>query len=135
LYPRVNAVLAFFARQDPVGSLRQWAETHQRLLAAALEGVTAYYRPAAAQRVQTIKEAVRTANESWAGDGTLSQVAIRALRTTDGISSVLVGMRRPSYVRDVQEELQRHTTVRSHESEWALIGNKLKFLNGNAVEK
>jgi hypothetical protein len=135
LYPRVNAVLEFFNRQDPVGSLRQWAVAHQRLLAAALEGVTAYYRPGAVQRVQTIKEAVWTANEGWAGDGTLSQVAIRALRTTGGISSVLVGMRRPSYVRDVQEELQRHRTVRSYEVEWALLGNKVKFLNGNAVEK
>jgi aryl-alcohol dehydrogenase-like predicted oxidoreductase len=134
LYPRVNAVLEFFDRY-PVGSLRQWAEAHQRLVAVALEGVTAYYRPAAVQRVQTIKEAVWTASEGWTGDGTLSQVAIRALRTTNGISSVLVGMRRPSYVRDVQEELQRHRTVRSHESEWVLIRNKLKFLNGNAVEK
>jgi len=129
LYPRVDALLEYFERQDPVGSLRGWAAAHRALLTAALHAVTAYYVPSAVRRTQTIKDAVRSAHEDWAGDGTLSQLAIRALRTTDGISSVLVGMRRPSYVRDVREELQRCKTVRARGHAWAVLRNKLKILN------
>lgn len=126
---RFEAVLAYFEREDPVGPLRHWTEAHRSLLSAALDAVTAYYIPAAARRAQTIKEAVQSAHDDWAGDGTLSQLAIRALRTTDGISTVLVGMRRPNYVRDVLSELHRHKTVRSREREWALVKDKLKMRN------
>jgi aryl-alcohol dehydrogenase-like predicted oxidoreductase len=134
LYPRVAAVLDYFNRRDPDDALRHWAEAHKALLTTALEAVTAYYVPEAAQRAHAVKEAVQSADENWAGDGTLSQLAIRALRTTDGVSSVLVGMRRSGYVRDVLQELQRGMAVRSREREWAVMRDNLEMLDSTAVE-
>jgi len=43
----------------------------------------------------------------WAEDGTLSQKALRAIRTTAGVTCTLVGMRRTEYVSDVLAELRR----------------------------
>ena len=128
VFPRVAAVLAYCDRQAPVASLRQWAEGHRDKLAAALQAVTAFYTPSAIERAQKLKAVVRGADGDWDPEGTLSQLAIRALRTTEGISSVLVGMRRPGYVRDVLEELQRRKAARPRETAWTTIAEKLESL-------
>jgi aryl-alcohol dehydrogenase-like predicted oxidoreductase len=54
-----------------------------------------------------IRYAVNDADREWEKQGTLSQKAIRALRSTTGVSVVLVGMRRDAYVEDVLSELKR----------------------------
>ena len=135
LISRVEAVLAYFDRQVSLESLRQWAEGHGRRMAAALEAITAFYAPSAIERAQKLKDVVRGADEDWAENGRLSQLAIRALRTTDGISCVLVGMRRPGYVQDVLEELQRSRTTRSRGREWAFIAEKVETTAHYSVEE
>ena len=54
-----------------------------------------------------IRRAVAAAGPDWAEEGTLSQKAVRAVRSTPGVSCVLVGMRREAYVADVLAELRR----------------------------
>ena len=45
------------------------------------------------------------ADPNWAAEGTLSQKAVRAVRSSAAVSCVLVGMRRAEYVSDILAEL------------------------------
>jgi hypothetical protein len=63
------------------------------------------------------------ADSDWQAD-TLSQIAIRALRSTAGISSVLVGMRRPAYVDDVMQELARPVEIKQRETAWQTLSHE-----------
>ena len=128
LLPRVNGVLAYLDRQTSNAASRAWVAAHRRRLAGALEAVDAIYAPSAFERAQALKRIVQDAHPDWSGDGTLSQLAIRTLRSTEGISSVLVGMRRPGYVTDVLGELNRPTPARTHEAGWADVRDKLDSL-------
>jgi len=55
----------------------------------------------------------------------LSQLAVRSLRSTAGISSVLVGMRKREYVEDVLQELSRPCPVGDHKKAWAAIAGEI----------
>jgi hypothetical protein len=45
-------------------------------------------------------------------------MALRALRSTDGVTSVLVGMRHRLYVEDVLAELRRPVAVKERDEAW-----------------
>lgn len=128
LLPRVNGVLAYLDQQAFRPNLRAWTEAHGRYLATALEAVTSLYAPAAAERAEALKQVVAEADPDWEGHGTLSQMAIRTLRTTRGISSVLVGMRHPRYVDDVLQELHRPRPAKPNHTGWTHIKDKLDGL-------
>ena len=57
------------------------------------------------------------ADADWQAD-TLSQTAVRACRSTEGVTAVLVGMRQQAYVQDILAELARPVTVRDRASSW-----------------
>ena len=128
LLPRANGVLAYFDQQAFPDNIRDWTETHRRYMTSALEMVTSIYAAPAAKRADALKLMVQRADPVWEGHGTLSQIAIRALRTTHGISSVLVGMRQPPYVADVLQELRRRKPTQLNETGWAHIKAKVSEL-------
>ena len=125
LWPRVKGVLDYFQRQASSETTRGWAENHRRIVAEALGAVTALHAGPAAERAEAMRETIQEADPDWRGKAPLSQLAIRALRTTEGISSVLVGMRRPQYVLDVLEELGRPLPPRPHSRAWRQIRERL----------
>jgi hypothetical protein len=57
------------------------------------------------------------ADPDWQAE-TLSQTAVRALRSSAGVSSVLVGMREQRYVLDVLTELTRPVSVQDRINSW-----------------
>ncbi len=63
-------------------------------------------------------------DEDWSQAATLSQMAVRALRSTLGITTVLVGMRRESYVDDMLEELGRPVTREDRTESWRKLRDK-----------
>jgi hypothetical protein len=130
LLPRVSGVLAFCERQPAGGPLRQWGQSHRRMVADALDAVTALYAGPAAERAEAIKRLVGAADPDWRAAGSLSQLAIRALRTTTGVSAVLVGMRRRPYVKDVLQELAHFKAARPHAHAWERIREPLDSLLG-----
>ncbi len=48
----------------------------------------------------------------------LSHLALRTLRSTKGVTAVLVGMRQVSYVEDVLQELHCPCVVEDRKSSW-----------------
>ena len=84
----------------------------------AFEAVDSIYAEQAAHKIDRIRRTVAALDQDWAAAGTLSQKALRALRSTPGISCVLVGMRRGEYVSDVLAELQRVVKQESRLESW-----------------
>jgi len=67
------------------------------------------------------RDKVAAVDEDWSSAETLSQIALRAIRSTAGISAVLVGMRAEEYVGDVLAELRRSCPVASRVDSWRKV--------------
>ncbi len=108
LRPRIQGVMEFL---EPYGSqnedISNWMTSHRTRIEEAFEAVASIYAEKATRRIDRIRRVLAAADPDWAVDGTLSQKAVRAVRSTPGVSCVLVGMRREEYVSDVLAELKR----------------------------
>jgi hypothetical protein len=104
--------------------LSKWMSAHETVLREVFEAVGSFYAEMVRRRVRELKRALAVADPDWAKPGTLSQKAVRALRTTRGISAVLVGMRHPDYVEDVLEELRHHFPVTDRKKSWESMKEK-----------
>jgi aryl-alcohol dehydrogenase-like predicted oxidoreductase len=121
-WPRVQGVLDFLT---PYGTedeeLTRWLADHPACLEEALDAVGSIYVEEADRVLKRIRYAVNDADPEWEKPGTLSQKAIRALRSTVGVSVVLVGMRREAYVEDVLTELKRPIKQKEHQAGWVRL--------------
>ena len=113
--PRIRGVVQFLEQQ---ASLTPWIRSHQEILEAAFRAISSVYQEQAAENAAQIKARVSSAEADWAEAMTLSQMALRALRSTLGITTVLVGMRQESYVDDVIEELGRPVSTQDRTESW-----------------
>jgi hypothetical protein len=119
LLPRVMGVIQFLRPHAAESEeIARWIESHLSLMEKAQRAIESVYAAAAIREVAAIKRRVRTADTQWARAESLSQMAIRAVRSTAGISCVLVGMRRPEYVNDVLAELRRPIDQAERHAAW-----------------
>ncbi|UCG20404.1 MAG: aldo/keto reductase [Deltaproteobacteria bacterium] len=117
--PRVKGVFQFLKQQGKFSEeISLWVNSHLEKLEVLLEAVGSSYREEAAKRCGQIKDQLSSVDTDWSEAVTLSQMAIRALRSTAGISTVLVGMRREAYVEDVIEELAKPVENRERADSW-----------------
>lgn len=75
---------------------------------------------------ERIKQIVRSVDADWGAPRTLSQMAVRALRSSLGITSALVGMRQPSYVDDMISDLREKCRIDDRKESWMALNNRLK---------
>jgi hypothetical protein len=128
-WPRVQGVLDFLAPYEAENvELARWLADHPACLEDALEAVGSIYVEEAARVLNRIRYAVNDADRQWEKQGTLSQKAIRALRSTAGVSVVLVGMRREAYEEDVVNELKRPVAQKDRRDSWAKLVQERKEL-------
>jgi aryl-alcohol dehydrogenase-like predicted oxidoreductase len=92
--------------------------SHQEKINAAFSAVAAIYAEKAAHEVDRIRQVLAAADRDWAEDGTLSQKALRAVRSTSGVTCTLIGTRREEYVSDVLGELERPYTQSDRLDSW-----------------
>jgi aryl-alcohol dehydrogenase-like predicted oxidoreductase len=118
LLPRVrNALQSLSNQPNSPPEATVWQERYVDSADIALTAVSAFYQEGAFNHVQIIKERIAQAQEAWVA-GTLSQTAVRAVRSTDGISSVLIGMRRQIYVDDVLADLSESIEQKEWDEAW-----------------
>ncbi|MGB8955177.1 MAG: aldo/keto reductase [Tumebacillaceae bacterium] len=104
-----------------------WVQGYVAKVNETLQAVTAHYKRQEAERADAIKQQVAEADAEWAAADGLSGMAVRALRLTEGVACVLVGMRQERYVEDVLLELKQPVEVRDREASWqALVINRRK---------
>lgn len=126
---RVRGVMNFLEPHQPnIEGLGEWMDSHKECLNIALRAVESIYSESAAVESRRLGRLVSAADPDWAEAPTLSQKAIRAIRTTEGISSVLVGMRREDYVTDVISELARPMDKKCRVSSWERLNDTKKTL-------
>ena len=117
--PRIRGVIQFLEQRqalaEPVSS---WIQSHQEILESVFRAVTSVYQQQAAEKSAQIKDQVSSLDTDWTEASTLSQMAVRALRSTSGITNVLVGMRQESYVDDVVEDLGRPVSKKERTESW-----------------
>ncbi|TCP52443.1 aryl-alcohol dehydrogenase-like predicted oxidoreductase [Tumebacillus sp. BK434] len=99
----------------------EWVEAYVDGVNGVLPEVTAYYQWKGAEQVRAITSRAEAAAADWAGAGRASHLALRALRSTQGVSSVLVGMRRAAYVEDVIAELKETVAIKPRRAEWEAL--------------
>ncbi len=93
----------------------------QRFLAelnTVCELISEYYKYHANRLSDRLSQTVSAADPDWAIDAPLSQKAVHALRSTAGVTTVLVGMRQRSYVEDILAELHRPISIRDRQLSW-----------------
>jgi hypothetical protein len=126
-WPRVQGVFEFltpYAKEDD--ELARWLKDHPICVNETLDAVGSIYAEDAARLLNRIHSAVSQADPQWEKPGTLSQKAIRALRSTDGVSVVLVGMRQKAYVDDVLSELKEFLPHNNRFDSWVRIRQELE---------
>ena len=129
LLPRLQGVMDFlqpFADQNE--ELSSWMVSHQDKIDAAFAAVASIYAEAAAHDVDRIRQSLAAVDQDWAADGTLSQKAIRAVRTTPGVTCTLVGMRREDYVADILAELARPFEQHDRLESWQTLTAEMEKL-------
>jgi aryl-alcohol dehydrogenase-like predicted oxidoreductase len=104
--PRIQGVFDFLiSHADNHPDLAAWIPAHEKILDRVFRAVASIYADDAVALEKRILSMVGKADAAWAHTGSLSQAAVRALVSTEGVSTVLVGMRQKAYVADVLDEL------------------------------
>jgi hypothetical protein len=122
LQPRIQGVMDFlepYANENE--DLSNWLASHRKKIEAAFAAVASIYAVKAAHQVDRIRRTVAGVDREWAADGTLSQKALRAVRSTAGVTCTLVGMRRVQYVSDVLDELRRPVKQDARRAAWCKL--------------
>ncbi len=118
ILPRSQTAVEFLSnRPDLPAEAALWLDGYVEAANIALAALSAYYQEQAANRTTRIKETAVATDPDWQAD-TLSQTAVRALRSTAGVSCVLVGMRQQPYVLDILADLARPVPVKDRAESW-----------------
>ncbi len=131
LLPRLQGVFDYLQQHaGHLETVHKWVKTHRKHLQTAARAVESLYVAEAAREVADIKRKAAAADTCWAEKGSLSQLALRALRTTQGVSTVLVGMRQTGYVDDVLQELARPAPKAERTDAWRQLHQELTGKGG-----
>lgn len=123
--PRSQMGLRFLGqRPESTPAMKQLGELYGQALQEAVAQITAFYHHQASQYAQQLTRKINQIVPDWAAD-TLSQTAVRAVRSTAGVSCVLVGMREEAYVGDVCTELARPRPEPTGRETWLKLKNAL----------
>ncbi|WP_319409704.1 aldo/keto reductase [uncultured Desulfosarcina sp.] len=134
--PRIQGVMDFLAPYaDKNSDLTAWIPSHEETLDHAFRAVASIYADEAVALEKRILTMLANADEDWTKSGTLSQKAIRALVSTAGVSTVLVGMRKEAYVSDVLAELHHPIDKADRTDAWNRLRKDAEhiFSNGNPL--
>lgn len=121
ILPRAQSGVQFLANlENPPVDVDDWLNGYINTLNTSLAAVTAFYQGEGHKLAVSIQQKAAAADPDWRAD-TLSQTAVRALRSTAGVTSVLVGMRQAAYVDDVLAGLAQPVAQREREEAWEVV--------------
>jgi aryl-alcohol dehydrogenase-like predicted oxidoreductase len=127
--PRIQGVMNYLephAKDNP--ELAEWMSNHDKVLKRAFRAVASIYAEEAVALERNILRMVEGADPDGSLPDRLSQTAVVALISTAGISTALVGMRKPSYVSDVLAAAGRSNVKKERALFWQRLSEKSKGL-------
>jgi len=122
--PRVAGVLQFLQQQGDE-EFHERIRRHGQALEAAFAAIESVYADAHRQTIEAIRRAASRADADWDTSIPTSRLALRVLRSTRGVTSVLVGMRHEKYVEDVLAEITQPVAVRERNDAWRRLSHEV----------
>ena len=120
--PHIDHTLGVLADKNRLKSEdEEWFNQYLQLFNTTIQHLSAHYKSISANRSEHIKTILNRHIPDWCDCHTLSQKAIHGLRELDGVSSILVGMRKEEYLNDILIEIQTPRPQKTDQN-W----NKLK---------
>lgn len=127
LVNRINHGMGILTqRLDLTDEQKKWIDYYIDTFNNALDSLTARYRVKAAREIDQFKKEIQGIDDQWDGAKKLSHKALRALRTTRGVSCVLTGIRHTDYVNDVLVELKQPVEIRDEMHSWLELKERSK---------
>jgi hypothetical protein len=94
-----------------------WLSGYVDLFNETIAAISAFYEEQGHQQASILLETAVSTTPDWHAP-TLSKTAVRALRTTKGVTCTLVGMRHPHYVDDILSELKQPVAIKNRDVSW-----------------
>ena len=118
LLPRVQAAIEFLSNQGNLPGMQDiWLSGYVDLVNETLAAISAFYEERGHEQARKLQKTAVLVDPDWDA-GSLSKTAVRALRSTGGVTSVLVGMRHPHYVADILSELKHPIPIKNRDASW-----------------
>ncbi|MGD9489861.1 MAG: aldo/keto reductase [Calditrichaceae bacterium] len=129
---QINQAMQLLTTIDPMtDEIKHWIENYIANFNKALEGLTIKYRSDMAEMNNILKTRIKDIDADWQteNDDSLTHTAIHALRSTEGITSTLVGMRREVYVHDILNELHTPVSIKNRTQSWNTAAHRLQDIH------
>ncbi len=118
ILPRSQTAVEFLSnRPDLPAETALWLDAYVEAANITLAAVSAFYQEQAAKQTGHILAMAVTIDPDWQAN-TLSQTAVRALRSSAGVTAVLVGMRHQQYIQDVLADLTHPVLLKDRTTAW-----------------
>lgn len=125
LLPRAQNAANFLSnRENLPAEASFWLDEYVDATNIMFAAVSAYYQEQAARQTSQMMETVSKTNPAWTAQ-TLSQTAVRALRSSNGVSCVLVGMRHQEYVQDMLRGISQPVDREETNASWLALSRQL----------
>lgn len=98
-----------------------WLNSYVESFNKALDMLTIYFGQTAAQKNLELYNAFKAVDDDWETAANLHNLAIRALRSTKGVSCVLAGMRKQEYVEGFLAELKTGQNLSKRKVSWGKL--------------
>jgi aryl-alcohol dehydrogenase-like predicted oxidoreductase len=122
LIPRTQQAVSFLSNQpDLPTAVQDWVLRYVESFNVTMQAISGIYQDGSATWAAMMLGMAEVADEEWR-TGSLSQTAVRALRSTKGVTAVLVGMRQTQYVDDVLAELNQPIAAKNRDEIWEKLG-------------
>ena len=128
--PKIEKGLESILNQTTQETYHRYYYDYVQHINSVIQSIHAYLTNQHNQQCYDIRDYVVSQVPQWETPYKLSLVALRALRSTEGVTSVLVGMRRQSYVEDVLSD-QLIEKLGHQVTEW----KQMSDINLHYVEK
>ena len=124
LLPRAQAAIEFLSNQSNLPDMQSlWLSGYVDLVNETVAAISAFYEEQGHQQARMLQETAVSTTPDW-HTPSLSKTAVRALRSTQGVTCTLVGMRHPHYVEDILSELKQPVDIKNRDASWQEIKEK-----------
>lgn len=124
--PRAQSAISFLSNHEKAtAEFLDWLNRYIDRFNETLLAVAAFYQESGAKESKRIWQTAVSIDSAWEAE-TLSKTAVRALRSTEGVSCVLVGMRQERYVQEMVAEISQPVKQNPRVESWRALETEMR---------
>ncbi|KAA3664348.1 MAG: aldo/keto reductase [Chloroflexi bacterium] len=126
LLPRAQAAIEFLSNQGNLPDMQNlWLSGYVDLVNETMAAISAFYEDSGHKQTKMLQKTAVSADPEWDAES-LSKTAVRALRSTAGVTCTLVGMRHPHYIKDILTELKQPVPIKNRDASWNELMHRIE---------